>query len=138
MPLTKGYKALLAEAEAAVETLSLDEAAALLGEDGVTFVDIRDVRELDRDEMIPGALHAPRGMLEFWVDPESPYHRKDFASGNRFVLYCAMSWRSALAAKTLQDMGFGPVAHVEGGFKAWKEAGYPTAPRPRKAPGKAD
>lgn len=133
MSLKKGFKALLAEAAGEIETLSLDEATALLGSEGVTFVDIRDVRELDRDGMVPGALHAPRGMLEFWVDPESPYHRKDFATGNRFVLYCASGWRSVLATKALQDMGLGPIADIEGGFKAWKEAGHPTAPRPKKS-----
>ena len=132
MTLKKGIEALVAEANAEIETLSLDQAAALLSADGVTFVDVRDVREVDRDGMIPGAVHAPRGMLEFWVDPASPYHRKEFSSGNRFILYCAVSWRSALSTKTLQDMGFGPVAHIDGGFKAWKEAGHPTGPRPTK------
>ena len=133
MPLTKGYKALLAEAEAAVETLSLDEAAALLGKEGVTFVDIRDVRELDRDEMIPGAVHAPRGMLEFWIDPESPYHRDEFAQDKKYVLFCAAGWRSALATQQLQRMGLDPVCHIEGGFKAWTEAGGPVEPYEKKS-----
>ena len=96
------------------------------------FVDIRDVRELEREGTIPGAFHAPRGMLEFWVDPESPYHKEIFASGRRFVLYCASAWRSALAAKCLCDMGLEGVAHIEGGFTAWKAAGGEVAQRRRK------
>ena len=94
--------------------------------------DIRDVRELEREGMIPGAFHAPRGMLEFWVDPESPYHKPVFASGKSFVLYCGGAWRSALAADTLQQMGLEPVAHLEGGFGGWKAAGAPIVPRPAK------
>ena len=87
------------------------------------FVDIRDVRELDKLGTVPGSLHAPRGMLEFWVDPESPYHREAFSCGDRLVLYCAAGWRSALATKTLQDMGLDKVCHIGGGFSAWVEAG---------------
>jgi rhodanese-related sulfurtransferase len=120
-------KQLVDAAMAQVHTLTLAEARALHGRDDVTFVDIRDVRELEREGVIPGAVHAPRGMLEFWVDPTSPYHKPVFASGNRFVLFCAAGWRSALAAKTLQDMGLPGVAHVDGGFTAWKAAGAPVA-----------
>lgn len=125
MQLKKGYKALVAEAEAQIETLSVQDALALHGAEGVVFLDIRDVREVKREGRIPGSVHAPRGMLEFWVDPESPYHREVFSSGARFVLHCAAGWRSALATKTLQDMGFGPVCHFDGGFTAWKAAGGP-------------
>ena len=93
----------------------------------MTFVDIRDVRELEREGRIPGAVHAPRGMLEFWIDPESPYHRKDFARGDRYVLFCANGQRSALATQQLQRMGFGPVCHIGGGFSAWRKAGGATS-----------
>ena len=132
MAITKGIDQLLAAARAKIEEIPAAEALALRDDDSVQIVDIRDVRELDRDGMIPGALHAPRGMLEFWVDPASPYHRDVFASGKKFVFYCASGWRSVLAAETLQDMGLEPVAHIEGGFAAWKEAGGPVAERPRK------
>jgi rhodanese-related sulfurtransferase len=124
MAITKGIKQLVAEAEAEIETLSAAEAMARRGEPDVVLVDIRDVRELYRDGTVPGALHAPRGMLEFWVDPEEV-----FGSGKHFVLYCAGGMRSALAAKTVQDMGLSPVSHIAGGFAAWKEAGGPTEPR---------
>ena len=124
--------ALIAQAESEVRTLSLDEAKALVDDETVTFVDLRDVRELDRDGMIPGAFHAPRGMLEFWVDPECKYFKDVFGTGNTFVFYCAMAWRSALATKVVQDMGLEPVAHIAGGYSAWKKAGLPTGERPRK------
>ena len=120
------------EATAGIESVPVEAALALVHDPSVQFVDIRDVRELDREGMIPGACHAPRGMLEFWVDPESPYHREVFASGRKFILYCAAAARSALATKTLQDMGFGPVAQLTGGFAAWKAAGGDVVERPRK------
>ena len=129
MALTKGYKQLLAEASAKIRTLSLEEARAKHGDDDVVFVDLRDVRELEREGMIPGAIHAPRGMLEFWVDPESPYYKEVFGSGKEFVLYCQSAWRSALAASALQDMGLPRVCHLEGGYRAWKDGGAPTAVR---------
>ncbi|MDE0813866.1 MAG: rhodanese-like domain-containing protein [Alphaproteobacteria bacterium] len=125
MMITKGYKQLVDEAEAVIETLSVEAAKNLHGDENVTFIDIRDVREVKREGKVAGALHAPRGMLEFWVDPDSPYHRDVFATGNKFVLYCASAWRSALAVKALQEMGFGPIAHIDGGFTAWKEADGP-------------
>ena len=130
MSLKKGYKALLTEADAEVEAISAAEAMALLGDEEVLIVDLRDVRELKREGYIPGSVHAPRGMLEFWVDPESPYHKEIFSSGKRLVLHCAAGWRSALAAKTLQDMGMENVCHMAGGFDAWKEAGGTVAFRP--------
>ena len=132
MPVTKGIKELLAEANEAVRTVPTAEAIAMLGKDGVTFVDLRDPRELERDGMVPGAFHATRGMLEFWVDPASPYHKPIFAEDRQFVLYCASGWRSALAAKTLVDMGMTNVAHVEGGFTAWKQADGPVGEKPSK------
>jgi rhodanese-related sulfurtransferase len=123
--ITRGYKALLAEANGKIETLSPAESVALHGRDDVVFVDLRDPRELEREGRIPGAFHCPRGMLEFWIDPESPYHKPVFAEDKRFVFFCAGGWRSALSAATAQDMGLKPVAHLEGGFGKWKEAGGP-------------
>jgi rhodanese-related sulfurtransferase len=127
MPQTivKGYKALVAEANAAVTTLSVDQAKALLGRDDTVLVDLRDPRELEREGKMPGAFHCPRGMLEFWIDPESPYHKPIFAEDKQFVFFCGGGWRSALAAKAAQEMGLKPVAHIEGGFTAWKKAGAP-------------
>lgn len=129
MPLRRGFKSLLAEAERAVKALTAEEAAPLLADPQVLFVDVRDVRELDRDGMIPGAFHAPRGMLEFWIDPESPYHKPVFAEPRRFVFYCSAGWRSALSAQTVQEMGLENVWHLAGGFAAWREAGKPVVPR---------
>jgi rhodanese-related sulfurtransferase len=126
--ITKGYKALLAEAEAEIETLDVEAVKALLGRDDVTLVDIRDPRELEREGRMPGAFHCTRGMLEFWIDPESPYARPEFQQDKRFVFFCAGGWRSALAAKTAKDMGLKPVAHMRGGFGAWKEASGPVEP----------
>lgn len=122
---TKTVKELVAEAEELVESLTLDEAKARLGDDDTVFVDIRDVRELQRDGKLPGAEHAPRGMLEFWFDPSSPYHKEVFAQDKTYVLYCASGWRSALGARALHDMGFDKICHLKGGFGAWKEAGHP-------------
>ena len=123
MPMKKGFRTLVAEAEAVVETIPADRAATMVGDEGVVFVDLRDIRERQREGFVPGSVHAPRGMLEFWVDPESPYHRDVFAGPGRFVFYCQSGWRSALAAKTVQEMGMERIAHVGGGFTAWKEAG---------------
>jgi rhodanese-related sulfurtransferase len=119
---------------AQIETLPLEQAQKLLNDKNVIFVDIRDVRELEREGMIPNAFHAPRGMLEFWVDPASPYYKPVFGEGKRLVLYCASAWRSALAAETLQKMGVPSISHLEGGFSAWKKAELPVAerhPKPR-------
>jgi rhodanese-related sulfurtransferase len=112
-------------AEREVETLSAEEALALHGRDDVVLVDIRDIRELNRDGRVPGAFHCPRGMLEFWIDPGSSYHKPVFSQDKRFVFFCAGGLRSALAAQTAQRMGLAPVAHVGGGFGAWKKAGGP-------------
>lgn len=121
--ISRGYKALLAEANAAVRTLSIDEALGRLGREDTVFVDLRDPRELEREGRVPGAFHCPRGMLEFWIDPESPYAKPVFQQDKTFVFFCAGGWRSALAARAAQDMGLKPVAHIEGGFGAWKKAG---------------
>ena len=101
------------------------DAIKLVGQPGVTFIDIRDPRELWREGSIPGAINVTRGMLEMWIDPQSPYAKDYFQSGNKFVFFCAGAWRSALATKTAQDMGLTPVAHLEGGLSAWKKAGGP-------------
>lgn len=132
MTLKKGIKQLLAEAGSKAPAISVEDARKRQGDADTVFVDIRDVRELEREGMIPGAFHAPRGMLEFWVDPESPYHKPVFAEGKQLVLFCAAGWRSALATKTLQDMGLERVAHIDGGFGAWKAAGAPVAEKARK------
>ncbi len=133
--ITRGYKTLLEEANARIETISPADAMALQGRDDVVFVDIRDPRELEREGRMPGAIHCPRGMLEFWIDPESPYHKPVFAQDKRFVFFCAGGMRSALAAATASDMGLKPVAHIEGGFGAWKKAGGPVEKAEAKAKG---
>lgn len=132
MALKIGYRALIDAAEAEIETLTVDDAKARLDDADTVFVDIRDVRELGREGKIPGAFHAPRGMLEFWVDPDSPYHQELFASGKRFVFYCASGWRSALATQAVQNMGLEKVAHIGGGFTAWKEADGAIEEMPRR------
>jgi rhodanese-related sulfurtransferase len=129
--IKKGYQELLDEANREVETLSVDEALSLAGCDDVVFVDLRDIRELDREGRMPGAFHCPRGMLEFWIDPASTYHKPVFAQDKRYVFFCAAGWRSALAAQTAQRMGLRPVAHIGGGFGAWKKAGGPTETKAR-------
>jgi rhodanese-related sulfurtransferase len=124
---------LVAAAESEVETLDVVDAIGLHGRADVVFVDIRDVRELNREGRVPDAFHCPRGLLEFWIDPQSPYHKPVFAEDKRFVFFCAGGLRSALAAQTVQRMGLKPVAHVRGGFGAWKRAGGPIeAAEPRK------
>lgn len=125
MKLKIGYQELIQEAMNEIETLPVQMAEQLLADSEVVFVDIRDVRELEREGMIPNALHAPRGMLEFWVDPDSPYFKPIFGEGKKLILYCASAWRSALATQTLQRMGVPSVCHLEGGFSAWKKAQLP-------------
>lgn len=126
-----GYKWLIEEARAEIENLPVGDAQMAHGDTDTVFVDIRDVRELEREGMIPDAFSAPRGMLEFWFDPESPYHKEIFSSGKRLVFYCASGWRSALATQTAQKMGLENVCHLDGGFNAWKEAGGEIAERKR-------
>jgi rhodanese-related sulfurtransferase len=136
LALKKTAKQLVDEAMAAVKTIGVAEAQARHAAGGTLFVDLRDVRELEREGVMPGAVHAPRGMLEFWVDPTSPYFHKAFRGaleGQPMVLFCAAGWRSALAAKVLAEMGFDDVSHIDGGFTAWKAAGAPVA---EKAPPK--
>jgi rhodanese-related sulfurtransferase len=133
MGLKKGYRALVDEAMAQVKTYSVEEARARQGDPDVQFVDLRDVRELEREGIIPGAFSAPRGMIEFWVDPDSPYFKPVFGEGKEYIFFCAAGWRSALTTKTVQDMGMDKVAHIEGGFSAWKAAGAPVGVREHKA-----
>jgi rhodanese-related sulfurtransferase len=120
-----GYKALVDAAEREVETLPIEQAIALAGRPDTVLVDIRDIRELEREGRVPGAFHCPRGMLEFWLDPASPYHKPVFNQDKKYVFFCAGGLRSALAAQTAQRMGLKPVAHIQGGFGAWKKAGGP-------------
>ena len=129
--ITRSAAVLVDEAKAAITELPAAKAIALLGDPAVVFVDIRDPRELDRDGRVPGAFHCPRGMLEFWIDPQSPYHKPVFADDKRFVFFCGSGWRSALATKAAQDMGLKPVAHIMGGITAWKSAGGPIELAPR-------
>jgi rhodanese-related sulfurtransferase len=123
--LRKGVRELVAEASAEIESITAERAIELLGRDDVLIVDLRDIRERQRDGFIPGSYHAPRGMLEFWVDPESPYYRDVFGSGKLFVFHCASGWRSALATRAVQDMGLERVCHIESGFTGWQKAGGP-------------
>jgi len=125
--IIKGYQQLVAEAEKEIEAVCVDDAFRLHGSTDVVFVDLRDVRELSHEGFIPGAFHCPRGMLEFWIDPECVYFKDIFATGKKFLFYCNLGWRSALAAQVSQQMGLSPVAHIDGGFDAWKQAGGPVA-----------
>jgi rhodanese-related sulfurtransferase len=135
--ITTSVAALVAAAERDIETLSAAEARALHGRADVQFVDLRDIRELQREGRVPDAFHCPRGMLEFWIDPQSKYHKPAFAQDKRFVFFCAAGQRSALATQTAQRMGLKPVAHIAGGFGAWKEAGGPVEKMPEPAKAKA-
>lgn len=130
--MRKGYRELLAEADAVIQTVPAAEALALQGDPGVVFVDLRDPREIQREGRIPGAFACPRGMLEFWIDPDSPYAKPVFQEPKRFLFYCASGWRSALAARTAQEMGLENVAHLGGGITAWKQAGGPTEMPPAR------
>ena len=122
-----GYKELVAAAEARIRIISAEDAVGKLGLDDAVFVDLRDVRELKREGGIPGAFHCPRGLLEFWIDPESPYHHAIFAEPKEFVFFCNLGWRSALAADIAQQMGL-KTCHIDGGFKAWKAFGGEVTP----------
>jgi len=123
--ITRGYKSMVEAAKRDIETIPTEEAIKMAGRDDVVFVDIRDPRELEREGKMPGAFHAPRGMLEFWIDQDSPYHKPIFNQDKKYVFFCAGALRSALAAKMAKDMGLSPVAEIAGGFGAWKKAGGP-------------
>jgi len=120
----KGFKALLAEANAVIESVSVHDAMAVHGAGDAVFVDVREAHE-HKAEGIPGAVSAPRGYLEFMADPESPLHKQALASGRRLIVYCATGGRSTLAVKTLHDMGLTNAVNMVGGIAAWKEAGGP-------------
>ncbi|MFT3671676.1 rhodanese-like domain-containing protein [Aestuariivirga sp.] len=135
MAITRGYKQLLDEANAQVRTVTPQEAQAMAASGEALIIDLRDPREVEREGRIAGAHHCPRGMLEFWIDPESPYHKPYFAEAKSFIFHCASGWRSALAAKTAKDMGLAPVMHMGGGFTAWKGAGLPVESGERPARG---
>lgn len=129
MPITKGFRALVDEATAQITTYTVAQVRERLSaaDPRLQVVDIRDVRELEREGTVPGALHAPRGMLEFWVDPASPYYKPVFGDeGKEFVLFCGAGWRSALATQTLKNMGMHNVAHIDGGFAEWLKQSAPT------------
>ena len=130
MAITKGFRALVDEAMAQVTTYTVDQVKARMTDAKVQIVDIRDVRELEREGTVPGCINAPRGMLEFWVDPGSPYYKPVFADDKTFILYCQADWRGTLAAAALGDMGMTNVLHLEGGFGEWRKAGAPTGPKP--------
>tara|TARA_B100001123_G_scaffold81669_1_gene93102 strand:+ start:38 stop:430 length:393 start_codon:yes stop_codon:yes gene_type:complete len=127
-----GIRQLVEDAEREIKTLEVADAKRRHGATDVVMVDLRDIRELNREGKIPGALHAPRGMLEFWVDPDSPYHKPAFAEDKTYVFYCQSGWRSALATQTVQRMGMEKVCHIAGGFKAWTETGGEIEEVPKK------
>ncbi|MDG2096366.1 MAG: rhodanese-like domain-containing protein [Paracoccaceae bacterium] len=120
--IVKSVKSLVSEANKVVNIMTVDEVKKILNKDDHIIVDLRDFRELKREGKIPGAFSCPRGMLEFWIDPESPYHKEIFNQDKTYVFYCASAWRSALSAKIAMEMGLKPVAHIAGGFSAWKKS----------------
>ena len=124
--LKMGFKAMLGEANAQIETVSAEQAREYVGDENILFVDVRETQEVESSGGLPGSVHVPRGLLEFIADPESPMHKSELSSGRQLVLYCASGGRSALAAKTLQDMGLSDVCHIAGGFTAWIDIGGPT------------
>lgn len=126
--ITRTVIQMVSEANEQVEEISVANALGLVKHENILFIDVRDIREVAKTGRVPGARHVPRGMLEMWIDPETPYHREFFAEDRKFIFYCASAWRSALAAKTAQDMGLTPVAHLEGGINAWIDAGGPIEP----------
>ena len=134
MPQTivKSVKDLVAEASAKIQTIKLTEAEGLLSSSKHVFVDLRDIRELQKTGKIPNAFSCPRGMLEFWIDPQSPYHKEIFNQDKTYIFYCASAWRSALSTLTAQKMGLTPVCHLEGGFGAWQKAGLPIEDMPKR------
>lgn len=123
--MKKGFKDFVAEANATIQTRTVEEASTLVGNDEYLFVDVRDKHEIDKDGQIPGAVNISRGMLEFCLDPESPYYDEALSSGKRLIFYCASGGRSALSAARAVEMGVEGVSHVGGGLKAWKEHGGP-------------
>ena len=132
MKLKKGFRQLVAEAEQQIQSRSPAEVASSLAEPGILLVDLRDIRELKREGKIAGALHVPRGMLEFWIDPDSPYYRQEFDAAEQLILYCNKGWRSALATRALVDMGLENVSHMRGGLEAWQAEELPLEAPPER------
>jgi len=134
MTIRDGVKleTLIAEADAEVEAVTSETLMTSLEDEALVVIDLRDIRELQREGHVPGAVHMPRGMLEFWIAPESPYARPIFQEDKRFVFYCAMGWRSALACQIANRLGLERAGHLDGGFAAWKEAGGKVVPYEKK------
>jgi rhodanese-related sulfurtransferase len=132
-PMKIGYEALVEAARREIEEITPEQLQEMQEQGGVLVVDVRDIRELEREGRIPGSFNCPRGMLEFWIDPASPYYRPEFGGESRYVFHCALDWRSALATQTAQRMGLENAMHLKGGFKAWKEAGGAVEKMEKKA-----
>ena len=129
----KSSQQLVEEAQKSIETLNSDEIKKLLEDNQITLIDVRDIRELWKEGTIENSKHIPRGMLEFWLDPESTYYQnKKIQNIKKMVLFCALGWRSALATKSLLEMGFKNVAHVNGGFDALKKSGLKVVAKEKK------
>ena len=129
----KSSNTLVEEAEKTIKTFTANEVAKLIQNDEVKLIDVRDIRELWKEGTIKGSTHIPRGMLEFWLDPESSYYKeKKIDMNKKLVLFCALGLRSALATKSLVEMGFENVSHVKGGFDALKKAGVEIIEKPKK------
>ncbi|KAJ04564.1 rhodanese-like domain-containing protein [Sulfitobacter mediterraneus] len=131
MPLKRTSAQMVAEARARIEEIGSADGIAMASDPNVQIVDIRDPRERERVGFIPGSFHCPRGMLEFWVDPDSPYFKEVFGEDKKFVFHCASGWRSAISVATLQDMGF-DAAHLKDGFSGWEKAGGPVEKKAAK------
>ncbi len=123
--ITRGYKKLIEDANKLINTIPTEEAIRKIDKKKYIFIDLRDYREIKREGKIPGSFSCPRGMLEFWIDPASPYHKEIFNKNSTYIFYCASAWRSALAVKSALDMGLFPVVQIEGGFNKWKKIGGP-------------
>ena len=135
LKLTCSVNDLVAEAEETVISLTPSEVMNRLSEPGLILIDLRDIREIKRDGRIPGSVHVPRGMLEFWVDPTSPYYKKQFDDAESLILYCNKGSRSALAAQSLQRMGLDTVAHMNGGMSRWESEIGNIEPLPERKSG---
>lgn len=129
---TTSIRQLVEAANAEIETLPVEDAISLHADEDVVVVDLRDVRELAHDGKVPGCFHMPRGMVEFWIDPESPYFKDLFQQDKRFIFYCSKGWRSALATQTAQRMGLQRACHIDGGFEAWQKCGGPVTSHGKK------
>ena len=121
LKVKKGFKELVGHAEAKIKSMSPNEVDLKLKETGVTLVDLRDIRELKREGTIPGSIHIPRGMLEFWIDADSPYYKSELDDAEELILFCNKGWRSALATFSLQSMGIQNVSHMAGGLEQWQK-----------------